>query len=197
MHTGPPVPSSARGRRIIVGPTAAGKSALAMHLARTRGLAIVSADSRQVYQGFDIGTAKPSCADRQAIPHYGVDVVPPTDRYSAHRWAADASHWCDEAVLAGTPPLIVGGTGLYVRALVSSARPGACPSGPHTTASGRGNGAACRNTSQRCPPARQRPLCRTGWQHRWLDVGIHTVSCGGSGPRAGRPDHPPRAPDDR
>jgi tRNA dimethylallyltransferase len=119
VHTGPPVLSSAMGRRIIVGPTAAGKSALAMHLARTRGLAIVSADSRQVYQGFDIGTAKPSRADRQAIPHYGVDVVPPTDRYSAHRWAADAGHWCDEAVLAGTPPLIVGGTGLYVRALLS------------------------------------------------------------------------------
>ena len=102
-----------------MGPTAAGKSALALHLARMRGLSIVSADSRQVYQGFDIGTAKPSDADRQAIPHYGVDVVPPTVRYSAHRWAADAGHWCDEAVRAGTPPLIVGGTGLYVRALVS------------------------------------------------------------------------------
>lgn len=119
MRTGDPAPPSAVVRRIIVGPTAAGKSALAMHLARARGLAIVSADSRQVYQGFDIGTAKPSRADREAIPHYGVDVVPPTLRYSAHRWAADAARWCAEAVTAGTPPLIVGGTGLYVKALVS------------------------------------------------------------------------------
>ncbi len=119
VRSGNPMPPSTRVRRIIVGPTAAGKSALAMHLARTRGLAIVSADSRQVYHGFDIGTAKPSLADRQAVPHYGVDVVPPTDRYSAHRWAADAVHWCDEAETAGTPPLIVGGTGLYVKALVS------------------------------------------------------------------------------
>ena len=119
MRTGDPVQPSTTVRRIIVGPTAAGKSALAMHLARTRGLAIVSADSRQVYQGFDIGTAKPSRADREAIPHYGVDVVPPTVRYSAHLWAADALRWCDEAVTAGTPPLIVGGTGLYVKALVS------------------------------------------------------------------------------
>jgi len=119
VRSGDPVLPSTTVRRIIVGPTAAGKSALAMHLARTRGLAIVSADSRQVYHGFDIGTAKPSLADREAIPHYGVDVVQPTDRYSAHRWAADAVRWCDEAETAGTPPLIVGGTGLYVKALVS------------------------------------------------------------------------------
>ncbi len=119
VRTGHPVSPSTTVRRIIVGPTAAGKSALAMHLATARGLAIVSADSRQVYQGFDTGTAKPSLADRQAIPHYGVDVVPPTVRYSAHRWAVDAVRWCGEAATAGAPPVIVGGTGLYVKALVS------------------------------------------------------------------------------
>ncbi len=94
-----------------------------MHLARARGLAIVSADSRQVYQGFDIGTAKPSPADRHAVPHYGVDVVPPTVRYSAHAFAADAARWSLEAANAGTPPVIVGGTGLYVKALVSPLDP--------------------------------------------------------------------------
>ena len=67
-------------RRIIVGPTAAGKSALALWLAQQRSLAIVSADSRQLYQGFDIGTAKPTPAERQAVPHYGIDVVSPQDR---------------------------------------------------------------------------------------------------------------------
>ncbi|QJR35166.1 tRNA (adenosine(37)-N6)-dimethylallyltransferase MiaA [Gemmatimonas groenlandica] len=106
-------------RRIIVGPTAAGKSALAMYLARQRGLAIVSADSRQVYDGFDIGTAKPPLADRQAIPHFGIDVVAPTIRYSARAWADDAVRWCEDAEQAGTPPVVVGGTGLYVKALVS------------------------------------------------------------------------------
>ena len=111
--------ASAVPHRIIVGPTAAGKSALAMDLARARGLAIVSADSRQVYQGFDIGTAKPSATDRALVPHYGIDVVAPTERYSAHRWAADALRWSDLAWHAGTPPVIVGGTGLYVKALVS------------------------------------------------------------------------------
>jgi len=106
-------------RRMVVGPTAAGKSALAMQLAQARGLAIVSADSRQVYQGFDIGTAKPSQADRASVPHYGIDVIPPTTRYSAHAWAADAARWSRRAERAGTPPLIVGGTGLYIKALVS------------------------------------------------------------------------------
>ncbi len=119
MRTGEIAPMMSTTRRIIVGPTAAGKSALAMSLARRRGLAIVSADSRQVYQDFDIGTAKPSLADRQAIPHFGLDVVAPIIRYSAHAWAADAMRWCGDAEHAGTPPVVVGGTGLYVKALVS------------------------------------------------------------------------------
>ena len=119
VHSDDSTSPSSTPHRIIVGPTAAGKSALAMHLARERGLAIVSADSRQVYQEFDIGTAKPTLADRQAVPHYGVNAVPPTMRYSAHAWAADAVQWCAAAVQSGTPPLIVGGTGLYVKALVS------------------------------------------------------------------------------
>ncbi len=102
----------------IVGATAAGKSALAMQLAEARGLSIVSADSRQVYRGFDIGTAKPSHEDRRRVPHYGLDVVDPEERYSAHRWAHEAARWCDEALAADRAPLVVGGTGLYVRALV-------------------------------------------------------------------------------
>lgn len=102
----------------IVGPTAAGKSALALALAEQRGLAIVSADSRQIYREFDIGTAKPSEAELARVPHYGVSIIDPIERYSAHRWASDAAHWCDAALAAGTPPVIVGGTGLYVRALV-------------------------------------------------------------------------------
>jgi tRNA dimethylallyltransferase len=102
----------------IVGPTAAGKSALALQLAEEHRLAIVSADSRQVYRGFDVGTAKPTAAERARVPHYGLDVAEPTERYSAHRWATDAAHWCHDAVRRCTNPVVVGGTGLYVRAFV-------------------------------------------------------------------------------
>lgn len=106
------------GWSIIVGPTAAGKSALAMAVARARGLALLSADSRQLYRGFDIGTAKPGAEDRRAVPHHGIDVLDPEQRASAHAWADGAHEWARLAEACGTPPLVVGGTGLYVRALV-------------------------------------------------------------------------------
>jgi tRNA dimethylallyltransferase len=107
----------------IVGPTAAGKSALAMALAEANGLAIVSADSRQVYTGFDVGTAKPTHDERARVPHFGIDVATAVERYSAHRWATEAQRWCEQAVVGSTPPVIVGGTGLYVRALVEPLDP--------------------------------------------------------------------------
>lgn len=109
--------------RCIVGPTAAGKSGLALQLAAARGLAIISADSRQVYRGFDVGTAKPTVAEQQAVPHYLLDVVDPTERYSAARWVEDAEQALREATARGTPPVIVGGTGLYIRALVEPLDP--------------------------------------------------------------------------
>lgn len=103
--------------RVICGPTAAGKSAVALWLAERHGAAIVSADSRQIYRGFDIGTAKPTAAERARAPHYGVDLLDPTARYSAAAWAADVAHWLDEIARAGRVPLVVGGTGFYLRAL--------------------------------------------------------------------------------
>ncbi len=103
--------------RIICGPTAAGKSALAMSLAVRHGLTILSADSRQIYRGFDIGTAKPSPHDRARVPHLGVDVADPTERWSAARFAADANAWVVNTGIAHT--LAVGGTGFYLRALVT------------------------------------------------------------------------------
>jgi tRNA dimethylallyltransferase len=103
--------------RIICGPTAAGKSALAMALAERHGLTIVSADSRQVYRGFDIGTAKPSAADRARVPHIGIDVAEPHERWSAARWASDAAEFI---ATAGTGRVVVvGGTGLYLKALTA------------------------------------------------------------------------------
>ena len=103
--------------RIICGPTGAGKSALAFALARVHPAVIVSADSRQIYRGFDVGTAKPSKREQRQLPHRGIDVIEPMDRYSAARWAEAARLWIDEAFAADRTPLVVGGAGLYLRAL--------------------------------------------------------------------------------
>ncbi|HXC25983.1 MAG TPA: tRNA (adenosine(37)-N6)-dimethylallyltransferase MiaA [Gemmatimonadaceae bacterium] len=103
--------------RVIVGPTAAGKSAVAMDWAKREPLAILSADSRQIYRGFDVGTAKPSADDRATVVHYGVDIVDPTQHYSAYQWAKDAAQWIGDAVRRGLVPVIVGGTGFYIKSL--------------------------------------------------------------------------------
>lgn len=103
--------------RTIVGPTAAGKSAIALWLAERYPLVVISADSRQIYRGFDVGTAKPTAAEQAAVPHRGIDMVEPTQRSSAFLWSASASDWIAEARAVGRVPVVVGGTGLYVRAL--------------------------------------------------------------------------------
>lgn len=89
-----------------------------MELARGHGAAIVSADSRQIYRGFDIGTAKPTGGDRASITHFGIDIADPAERYSAARWGSDARHWMAEAARLGKKAVLVGGTGLYIKALV-------------------------------------------------------------------------------
>jgi tRNA dimethylallyltransferase len=103
--------------RVICGPTAAGKSAVAMALARHVPLSIISADSRQLYRGFDVGTAKPAVGERRRVPHLGVDVLDPTQRASAAWWAGQADAWIREVLESGRTPVVVGGTGLYLRAL--------------------------------------------------------------------------------
>lgn len=101
---------------VICGPTASGKSAVGMMLARAFHGTVLSADSRQIYRGFNIGTAKLS-AELHEIPHRGIDIVEPTDRYSAAQWADDAGKWLDEARSMNRVPIVVGGTGLYIRSL--------------------------------------------------------------------------------
>ena len=90
-----------------------------MELARTYGAAIVSADSRQIYRGFDIGTAKPTVDDRASVRHFGIDIADPAERYSAARWAGDARKWMADARREGMDAVLVGGTGLYLKALVN------------------------------------------------------------------------------
>jgi len=101
---------------VIVGPTAVGKTAVVLALRRHWQVLAISADSRQVYRGLDIGTAKPTADQQRLVPHLGIDLVDPGERYSAGRFAGDAAAWlasCDPAV----QPVVVGGTGFYVRAL--------------------------------------------------------------------------------
>lgn len=103
---------------MIVGPTAVGKTAVALALADRLPLEVISADSRQVYRRLDIGTAKPTPRELRRVRHHGVDVVAPGERYSAGRFARDATAWIEEVAGRGVQPVVVGGTGLYVRALV-------------------------------------------------------------------------------
>lgn len=99
---------------VIVGPTASGKTALAVDLAAEYGGEIICADSRTVYKGLDIGTAKPSASDVKRVPHWGIDLVEPSDIFTA----ADFKHYANEKIAdirrRGNVPFLVGGTGLYV-----------------------------------------------------------------------------------
>ncbi len=101
----------------LAGPTAAGKTAVALALARELPVEIVSVDSALVYRGMDIGTAKPSAAERAAVPHHLIDILDPAQAYSAARFAADATRLVAEIRGRGRLPLLVGGTMLYFKAL--------------------------------------------------------------------------------
>ena len=102
---------------VLLGPTASGKSTLAMEIAAKHPVEIVSIDSAQVYRGMDIGTAKPSEAERRAVPHHLIDILDPTEAYSAGRFREDAIRLVGEIAARNKVPLIVGGTMLYYRAL--------------------------------------------------------------------------------
>ena len=101
----------------LAGPTASGKTALALALAERVPLEIVSVDSALVYRGMDIGTAKPGPAERAAVPHHLIDIADPTEPYSAARFVADANRLIDAIRARGRVPLLVGGTMLYFKAL--------------------------------------------------------------------------------
>ncbi len=103
---------------ILVGPTASGKTALSLELAHRTGAEIISADSRQVYRYMDIGTAKPLQSEREQVPHWGLDVADPDERYSAGRYAAEARRWISDIQRRGHPVIVAGGSGLYLEALV-------------------------------------------------------------------------------
>lgn len=103
----------------LLGPTASGKSQLAMRLAEHFPIEIVSVDSAQVYRGMDIGTAKPTPADRSKVRHHLIDLVDPTESYSAGRFRADAIRAVEDILARHRVPLLVGGTMLYYRCLAT------------------------------------------------------------------------------
>lgn len=102
----------------VVGPTASGKTKLAIELAHQRNGEIVSADSRLVYKGFDIASAKPTIEEREGIPHYLIDIVEPEIDYSAGDYARDAKSAIEDILSRGKTPIVAGGTGLYFRVLL-------------------------------------------------------------------------------
>ena len=104
---------------VVAGPTASGKTALGIALAKDFNGEIVSADSMQIYRGMDIGTAKASLAEREGIPHHMLDVAEPWEDYSVARYVEQAEACCRDILRRGKLPILVGGTGLYIDSLVS------------------------------------------------------------------------------
>ena len=102
----------------VIGPTASGKTELALALARRWPVEILVADSRQVYRGMDIGTAKPDAAARAKVPHHLIDLVDPDEPFTVAQWVEQARALIPQIAARGRTPLLVGGTGLYVSALV-------------------------------------------------------------------------------
>lgn len=108
---------------VIAGPTGVGKTATAVALAQRVPLEVISADSRQVYRGMDIATGKPTADERRQVPHHLIDIVAPDDRYHAARFVRDARPLIAAVRERGRLPVIVGGTGLYIRALLRGLDP--------------------------------------------------------------------------
>ena len=102
----------------VAGPTASGKTALAVKLAHERNGEIISADSRLVYKGFDIAAAKPTTEEREGVPHYLIDIVEPEIDYSAGDFYRDAKPVIEDIISRGKTPIVCGGTGLYFRILL-------------------------------------------------------------------------------
>ena len=104
---------------VIAGPTASGKTALGIALAGRVNGEIVSADSMQIYRGMDVGTAKATAEERAAAKHHMLDLIEPGENYSVSRYVEDATQVCEDLFRRGKQPIVVGGTGLYIDALLA------------------------------------------------------------------------------
>ena len=131
----------------IGGPTATGKTALSVALAKEFGGEVVNADSMQIYQGLDVGTAKPTAEERQGVPHHLMDFLPPETPYSVANFTAAAAPLIEQLNSAGKLPIVTGGTGLYITSLMKGTA--FAPEKP-TPPSVRG--CKPRRTSREAPP---------------------------------------------
>lgn len=187
---------------VLLGPTATGKSDVAHEVALRRNGEIVSADAFTVYRGLDAGTAKPSRERRAEVPYHGIDIASPRETYSAGRWAREARGWIDEIHRRGRLPIICGGSGFYISALLEglpegdAADPGlraalAAWARPRPEAAHRFLEVNDPVSARRIPPANlrytlraleillttgarasERPLPGGGWTARWRIVKI-------------------------
>jgi len=142
----------------IVGPTASGKSAIALRAAELFGGEIVSADSRQVYRGMDIGTAKATAAEQARVRHHCIDLVDPGTRYDAARYQRDALAALTDIARRGLRAYVVGGTGLYLRALLDGLRLAGLPANALLRADLESRGAASGGTELHRELARIDPV---------------------------------------
>ena len=115
---------------VIAGPTATGKTRLALELAEHAPIEVISADSRQVYRGLDVGTAKPTLTEQQRAPHHLLDIIDPVEDFNAHRFAHMARAAIAKIESRGARPVLVGGTGFYIQALLTASPLGATPPDP-------------------------------------------------------------------
>jgi tRNA dimethylallyltransferase len=105
---------------VVLGPTAAGKSALAVKIAKNFNGEIISADSRQIYKGLNIASNKITKQERQGIPHYLLDIVKPNEKYNLYNWQKDAFKIIDKILTKNKLPIIAGGTGLYISSILQN-----------------------------------------------------------------------------
>ena len=103
---------------VILGPTASGKTGVSIEIAKKIGGEIISADSRAIYQGMELGTAAPSIEEQAGVPHYGIGIVGPDERFTVADWKRFAEGKIQEIRTRGKIPMVVGGTGLYIDALI-------------------------------------------------------------------------------
>ncbi len=156
-----PKPDSNTAAFFLVGPTAVGKSAVAHHIAAAEGRAVLSADAFLVYRGMDIGTAKPTAAERKQVRYGGIDLVDPDRPFSVGAWLASAHDFLSDLKAAERPAIVAGGTGLYVKCLTEGLRATAADPARRAEAEAilrAGGTSALQAELRRCAPAAYRAL---------------------------------------
>jgi tRNA dimethylallyltransferase len=176
---------------VIVGPTASGKSALAHAVALHRRGEIVSADAFAVYRGLDVGTAKPTPAERAAVRYHAIDVADPDEAYSAGRWQKEARRAVEEISARGRLPIVCGGSGFYVSALLSGLPAGEARDLALRSALekwGRGRAAAAHRFLAVNDPVAARRIAPRNVRYTLRALEILLVSGEGPSRRLGGPD---------